>query len=84
SKIHFHEDFTIQYCVNKKCNTNIRIYDASGRLVRLLVDKRQLPGVYSIKWDGCDTNGTDVPNGVYFYKIEGDRYTKIKKVVKIY
>ena len=50
----------------------IRIYDFSGRLVKILLDRihRDANSNYQEPWDGCDGNGNIVSNGVYFYIIE--------------
>ncbi len=50
---------------------NLSVYDVSGRLVRTLVDGDNKPGFYSVTWDGRDSSGSAVANGVYFYRLEG-------------
>jgi hypothetical protein len=56
----------------------IKIYAASGRLIRSL-DQNSLfsagfdlnaSGYHEIMWDGLDDDGNFIANGVYFYKIE--------------
>jgi len=43
---------------------DLRIYDATGRLVRELVSR-----VGSVLWDGSDLNGRKVRSGIYFYRL---------------
>ena len=60
---------------------SIRIYEASGRLVRALVDGAQSPGAKVVSWDGRDDDGRPVASGVYFYRLEASNYTKTRKMV---
>ena len=39
--------------------------DATGRIVRTLLDARQTPGLHEIPWDGCDECNRLVANGTY-------------------
>ena len=48
----------------------LRIHDASGRLVRTLVDCWKRPGVYTAAWDGTSESGSPVSSGAYFYSLE--------------
>ena len=46
-------------------DATLRIYDASGRLLRALVG----PAEQDFLWDGRDRRGTMVPAGAYFYEL---------------
>ncbi|HEU5311161.1 MAG TPA: FlgD immunoglobulin-like domain containing protein, partial [Candidatus Eisenbacteria bacterium] len=48
----------------------VTLHDASGRLIRVLMDGSADPGEHSIRIDGRGTGGTPLPSGVYFYRIE--------------
>jgi len=60
---------------------NLRIYDASGRMVRdfsrLTVNSERS----MIVWDGTDDAGGRLPSGVYFVKLEGDEFRKTEKMI---
>jgi len=62
----------------------LRIYDASGRLVRNLEDGVPSPGMYEASWDGKDAMGHSVASGNYYYALErgGDRLTGSVTVVR--
>jgi len=67
-------------------NASLKIYDASGRLVRTFrVYPRQHPrsSVYSVSWDGRDEKGKSVPSGVYFAMIRFDSKSFAKKICLI-
>jgi Ca-activated chloride channel family protein len=64
-------------------HVKILIYDALGRLVKVLIDELQLPGSFSVTWDSKDNNGLPVPSGIYFYRIKAGQFTDIRKMVLI-
>jgi len=63
---------TIGYSVpgSKPERVTLRIFTASGRLVRTLVSRPVEPGYHEARWDGKDDNGRDSASGVYLYRAE--------------
>jgi hypothetical protein len=58
----------------------LTLMDASGRLVRTLLDGRLAPGMHRMTWDGRDNSGRQTPSGVYFARLtsrEGETSTKL-------
>jgi len=49
---------------------NIKIYDMLGQQIRAFNEENHRPGVYKLTWNGDDTNGIPLKNGVYFYSLE--------------
>ncbi len=69
----FKESTTIGYFLGSPTITSLTIYSATGRVVKHLIDDRsQGPGYHMIRWDGKNTEGTPVPSGVYFYRLNVD------------
>jgi len=59
-------------------NTDISIYNIKGQKIRQLsIENRQS----SITWDGKDDNGRKVSSGVYFYKLQTERFCSTKKMI---
>ena len=56
----------------------IRIYDASGRLVR---DLALAPQRNSVAWDGRDSSGRAVPNGIYLARLGGSGEQRTTRLV---
>ena len=67
----------------KEIPVELRIYDASGRLVRTLVKGARRPGMHTVTWDGRDETGRRVSRGVYFCRFHGGAYVKTKKLIMI-
>ena len=59
----------------------IKIYDVQGRLVKVLVDKTQAAGSYSISWDGTDLTGNAVASGIYFYSMQVGEFKSTQKMM---
>ena len=49
---------------------NVRLFDLSGRLLKVVHDGGQESGKLSFFWDGRDESGALVPPGIYLYRIE--------------
>ncbi len=74
----FNPKTTIQYAIPKAGRVSLRVFDLQGKQVKLLVNQYQSPGNHSISF-----NGSELPSGVYFYKLEIGRHTQIRKMLLI-
>ncbi len=54
----------------------LKIYDAIGREVAILVNEELKPGTYEIEW-----NAENLPSGVYFYSLITNDFTQTRKMV---
>ena len=68
----------IRYSIPLYTLVNIKVYDIIGREVSVLVNEYKTAGNYKVVFDG-----TNLPSGVYFYKLEAGRYSESKKMVLI-
>ena len=66
----------IQYAVASKQYISLEIYDILGNEVAMLVNEQKPPGTYEVEFDG-----TNLPSGIYFYKIQAGNYVETKKMV---
>jgi hypothetical protein len=73
----------IRYGLPTAGSVGLRIYNLSGRLVRVLVpDVWHDPGRHEVRWDGRDEAGAAVGSGVYFYRLEaGGRVLESRMVL---
>ncbi|HID94407.1 MAG TPA: hypothetical protein EYP60_09990 [bacterium (Candidatus Stahlbacteria)] len=62
---------------------SLKIYNLSGKLIRILVDEVQEPGYYKVYWDGKDSMGRKMSSGIYFYKIKVGNFERINKMILI-
>ncbi len=73
-------DVSISYNLSTEGQVRVGVYDIMGRMVKTLVNCRQLPGQYNMTWDGRNDTGAKVANGVYFYKLDTKGFTSTKKL----
>jgi flagellar hook assembly protein FlgD len=60
---------------------DLRIYDATGRLVQKLVNESLEAGVHTLRWDGRNVQGVAVPSGIYFWRFSGAGLHRADKFV---
>jgi hypothetical protein len=77
----FNPTTEITYSLKKQEDISLKIYNISGQLVRILVDKRQIAGEYTVQWDGLDDLGDIVSNGIYLYRMQAGNFTRTRKMV---
>ncbi len=58
--------------------TKLIVYDILGREVKTLLNKPMPPGEYEIEFDG-----SNLPSGVYLYRLTASEYIKTRKMVLI-
>ncbi len=71
----------IDYAVPKQTLVEMVIYDIIGRQVKTLVSEIQKPGYYSTVWNGLDDKGRAVSSGIYFIRIEVDKFKTQDKIL---
>jgi hypothetical protein len=54
------------------------VYDLLGKEVTALVNEKLAPGIYEVIF-----NGSNLPSGVYFYKLETGNIKETKKMLLI-
>jgi len=74
----FVESTTIRFDLPRSGEVNLRVFDAAGRTVRVLLNERVAAGPHQTVWDGRDASGRQMPSGVYFYalKLDGSAETR--------
>ncbi|MCI0690912.1 T9SS type A sorting domain-containing protein [candidate division KSB1 bacterium] len=77
----FNPETTIKYQLPGASHVRLSIYTALGQEVRRLVDYSQPAAYHQVVWDGRDNAGNPLPSGVYFYRLETEKFTAIKKMV---
>ena len=61
---------------------SLRIFDVSGRLIRVLVEGSKSGGRHAAAWDGRDAFDTPVAPGVYFARLRSGRAIAARKIVR--
>lgn len=66
----------IKYYLPKDQFTELTVYDLLGKEIGLLVNERQNAGMHSVRF-----NAVNLPSGIYYYKINSDGFTMVRKMI---
>jgi FlgD Ig-like domain len=77
----FREETEITYALPAASRTTLRVYSASGRLVRTLVDSELPAGVHRARWDGKDTVGRSAGSGIYFLRFSAGGVARTSRIM---
>ncbi len=74
----FNPSTRIKFHLPENTFTSLKIYDVSGREIMNMINEKLQRGEYEYEF-----NGSDLPSGVYFYKLETESYTQTRKMILI-
>lgn len=77
----FNPSTTIRYSIPLESEVKLRVYDLLGKEVRTLVNEKQSPGTFEVKWDGKNNRGEPLSSGIYFYRLESGSFVATKKLM---
>jgi predicted phosphodiesterase len=72
----FNPSTKINYAIPEMGFVTLKVYDVLGNELETLVDEEKLAGSF-----GVEFNATDLPSGVYFYKLQAGSFVETKKMV---
>jgi photosystem II stability/assembly factor-like uncharacterized protein len=72
----FNPTTSIQYSVSSSQFVELRVYDVLGNEIATLVNEEKEAGYHTI-----DFNGSDLPSGVYFYRMQAGNFIETKKMI---
>jgi hypothetical protein len=76
----FNPETAIDYRIAKTSRVEIGIYNLKGQLIRILVQGKQNPGAYSVRWNGLSQDGGLMPSGMYLVKMKTESFSKTRKL----
>lgn len=71
-----HKKCNIKYVLPQHSNVNVSLFDVAGRLIKEIVNEKQIGGVYYKTFDM-----TDLPQGIYFFRLETRDYKETRKAI---
>ena len=67
---------TIRYTLSGDQFVNLKIFNAQGKEVAELINATEKSGSHEVKFDG-----SNMPSGVYYYRLKTNGFMKIRKMV---
>ncbi|MCP4706059.1 MAG: T9SS type A sorting domain-containing protein [candidate division Zixibacteria bacterium] len=77
----FNPSTTIEFALPSKSHVRLEIYNLLGRKIATITDKLFESGIHTVDWDGTNSNGEHSASGVYFYRIETDKFEQTRKMI---
>jgi photosystem II stability/assembly factor-like uncharacterized protein len=74
----FNPSTVISYSLLLASNVKLIVYNTLGQDVKVLENGFKNAGKYSVNY-----NASDLPSGIYFYKLEAGQFTQVKKMMLI-
>ena len=72
----FNPNTTISFSLSSQLFVSLKVFDLIGREVASLISQELSAGTHSIQW-----NAEGLTSGVYFYRLQTDKSTEMKKLV---
>lgn len=77
----FNASTEIRYRLKKTERVRLSVFNLRGGMIRVIVDGIQSSGMNRVVWDGKDGSGRGVPSGIYFYRLETEYGSTVRKLV---
>jgi hypothetical protein len=75
----FNPTTVIDYSIPKQSVVNLKVYDVLGKEVAVLVNNElKTAGVYDVTF-----NASELPSGVYYYRLTAGDYTDVRKMILV-
>ena len=71
----FNPTTKIRFSIPKESSVKLVVYNMLGQVVSNIFNGRLEAGTHSVEFDG-----SSIPSGIYFYRLEVDNFVKIKKM----
>jgi hypothetical protein len=72
----FNPSTVFEYNLPEESSVRITVFDALGRVVRVLVDETKPAGAYSVLF-----TADNIPSGIYYYRMDTPKYSRVMKMI---
>ncbi|MDA0744992.1 MAG: hypothetical protein O2954_00615 [bacterium] len=81
----FNPSTTIGYELPEAGHMILRVYTATGQLVRTLMNSHVQAGRHEVQWDGLDNSGRRIGSGIYIYRlvVDGGKFAATRRMIHL-
>ncbi len=79
----FSRKVSIRFALPARQRVRLEVYDVAGRRVATLFRGELNPGVHSFTWNGTDSHGRSVGQGLYFVRLQAGHRSLSRKILKL-
>ena len=77
----FNPETEICFQIPEERRVQMTIYNIRGQVIRQLVEQSYQAGSHVIMWDGRDEFNSNVPSGIYLYRMQAGEFVTTKKMI---
>jgi len=77
----FNPGTIIEFDLPRQSRIALMVYNILGQQVDMLVNDEFPAGSHSVYWDGTDCLGSEMPTGIYIYRLIAGNFTDAKKML---
>ena len=74
----FNARTSIQFCLPSACNVRLEVFNPIGQRITTLLNSHKTVGYHRIDFDG-----SNLPSGIYYYKLQTDKFQESRKMVLV-
>ncbi len=77
----FNPTTTIRVHLPERSHISLVVFNAVGQQVYRLAEGDFAAGIHEFRWDGRNQNGQRVASGIYYYKLQTESFTAVRKMI---
>ncbi|HPN36184.1 MAG TPA: FlgD immunoglobulin-like domain containing protein [bacterium] len=77
----FNPETSLSFTLPQPASVQVTVYDALGRRLAVLADRRFTAGGHSLRWNGRDQSGRSVASGVYMAVVKTETERRVVKML---
>jgi hypothetical protein len=77
----FNAGTTIEYVIPRRSDVRLAIYNLLGQEVNAWPVESQAAGEHRVQWNGRSKDGNELATGIYFFRLETDEFSAVRKLV---
>lgn len=77
----FNPETRINFYLDKGERVKVEVFNIGGQKITTLIDNMLEQGEYSVIWSPRTAGGSDLPSGVYLYRLQTGDYDKTRKML---
>ncbi len=79
----FNGETVIGFNLSENAKVNLEIYNLNGEKLNTLLSQTLTKGSHTLSWDGTDSRGNHLADGIYYYRLNAGKFTATKKLIRI-
>jgi hypothetical protein len=79
----FRDETVIRFESRNAGRVSLEVYNSNGQLVNRLLDANVTAGIHEIRWDGSNSSGNRVAEGMYFYRLQAGNQIVSGKLMRM-